>query len=132
MKQLWDEFKAFALKGNMIDLAVAVIIGGAFGAVVNSLVKNIIMPIITYLPGLPEGYRGWAIGRIEIGVFIGELVNFLIVAAAIFILVKKVLGALSRKPAPADPTTKECPFCISTIPIKATRCGHCTSELAKA
>ncbi len=129
MRQLWEEFKSFALKGNMIDLAVAVIIGGAFGAVVNSLVKNILMPIITYLPGLPDGYRTWSIGRIEVGAFLSEIINFLIVAGAIFILIKKVLGAISRKPPPAEPTTRECPFCLSTIPIKATRCAHCTSEV---
>ena len=68
MQKLWQEFKAFALKGNMIDLAVAVIIGAAFGSVINSLVKNILMPVLSYLLPSPEGYRGWHIGRIEIGV----------------------------------------------------------------
>lgn len=135
VRNLWQEFKAFALKGNMLDLAVAVVIGTAFGAVVNSLVKNIIMPMVSYiLPG-EGGYRAWHLGRVEIGAFISELVNFLIVAAAVFLLIVKVVGILMKRVAPpvaSEPVTKECPFCLSSIPVKATKCAHCTSDLTLA
>src|SRR5512143_1040784 len=97
MKDLWNQFKAFALKGNMIDLAVAVVIGAAFGAVINSLVKNVIMPVLSYVIPNKGGYLAWAIGRVEIGAFLGELVNFLIIALAIFLFVVKVIGALMKK-----------------------------------
>lgn len=131
LKNLWQEFRAFAFKGNMLDLAVAVVIGTAFGAVVNSLVKNIIMPLVSYiLPG--GGYRAWHLGPIEIGLFISELVNFLIVAAAVFFLFVKIVGSLMKRlapPAPSEPVTKECPFCLSNIPMKAIKCAHCTADL---
>lgn len=134
MKTLWDEFKAFAFKGNMLDLALAVVIGTAFGGVINSLVKNIIMPAVSYvLPG-DGGYRAWHLGRIEIGAFVSEMVNFLIIAAAIFLIVVKVVGALMKRvtPPPAGPPMKECPYCLSSIPANAVKCGHCTSDLATA
>lgn len=132
--KLLDEFKAFAFKGNMIDLAIAVVIGGAFGSVVNSLVKNVIMPLVGYvLPG-KGGYTEWKLGEVMIGAFLGDVVNFLIIAAAVFIAIVKVLGFLmkmKKKEAapPAEPTTKECPMCCSTIPIKAKKCGNCTADL---
>jgi large conductance mechanosensitive channel len=133
MKKIWQEFKTFAFKGNMIDLAVAVIIGGAFGGVVNALVKNIIMPLLSYFTPQADSYRAWQIGKVEIGIFLGEVVNFLIIAAAVFFIIVKVLGTLIKKatppPAPAEPMTKECPLCLSAIPIKARKCGHCTSDL---
>ena len=133
LSTLWSEFKTFAFKGNLIDLAVAVVLGAAFGAVVNSLVKNIVMPLISYVIPTEGGYRAWHIGRIEIGVFLGELLNFAVVALAIFLVMVKVLGSIMKKaappPDPAAPTTKECPFCLSTIPLRAVRCGHCTSDL---
>ena len=134
VRNLWQEFKSFAFKGNLIDLAVAVIIGGAFGAVVNALVKHIFMPILSYvIPTKGGGWMSWHIGRVEIGPFLGELLNFFAVALAVFIAIVKILGAVQKAafkpPEPAGaPTTKECPYCISLIPIKATRCAHCTSE----
>jgi len=133
---LWQEFKAFAFKGNMIDLAIAVVIGGAFGKVIDALVKQVIMPLVGYvLPG-KGGYTEWKIGEVAIGAFLGELVNFIIVAAAVFVFMVKVLGFLMKmrksEEAPAAPTTKECPLCCSTIPIKATRCAHCTADLQTA
>ncbi len=132
LKNLWQEFRAFAFKGNMLDLAVAVVIGTAFGAVVNSLVKSIIMPLVSYiLPG-EGGYRTWHLGRIEIGTFISELLNFLIVAVAVFFLIVKIVGSLMKHmapPTPSEPVTKECPFCLSSMPVKAIRCAHCTSDL---
>jgi len=196
---LWQEFKAFAFKGNMIDLAVAVVIGAAFGGVINSLVKDIIMPSISYVtttaqtaaqeaakvaektasavhvtskpgetqpaetqpsqaapppaaapaPAAPAptapGPTGapsdankpveisWTIGRIRIGNFLAELLNFLLVAFAVFIAIVKLLGSVVKRvggaPPPSGPTTKECPYCLSVIPIKARRCAFCTAEL---
>lgn len=130
MQKLWQEFKTFALKGNMIDLAVAVVIGAAFGAVISSLVKNVIMPMLSYIIPTEGGYRAWHIGRIEIGAFLGELVNFAVIALAIFLVIVKLVGmVVKRATPPAGPTTRECPLCLSTIPIKATRCAHCTADL---
>ena len=133
--KLWQEFKAFAFKGNMIDLAVAVVIGGAFGAVISSLVKNVIMPALSYV--LPEqaGYTAWKIGRIEIGIFMGEVINFLVIAVAVFLCIVQVLGMIQKlttPPAPSEPVTKECPYCLSVIPIKARKCAHCTADLQAA
>jgi large conductance mechanosensitive channel len=133
--RLWEEFKTFAFKGNMIDLAVAVVIGTAFGAVISSLVKNVIMPALSYV--LPEhaGYTAWKLGRIEIGIFIGEVINFLVIAVAVFLCIVKVMGMIQKltaPPAPSEPVTKECPYCLSVIPIKASKCAHCTADLPAA
>jgi large conductance mechanosensitive channel len=133
MNSLWQEFKAFVFKGNIIDLAVAVVIGTAFGAVVSSLVKNVIMPTLSYVTPSEEAYRNWRIGRVEIGVFLGELINFLIIASAVFLVIVKMLGTIMKKampaPAAAEPITRECPYCLSMIPIKARKCAHCTSDV---
>jgi len=136
VRNLWQDFKDFAFKGNMLDLAVAVVIGTAFGAVVHSLVTNIIMPAISYVQPSGEGYRAWQWGRIEIGAFLGQLVTFLIIAATVFLLIVKIVGTLIKRvstpPASPEPVTKECPFCLMTIPSKAIRCGHCTADLSPA
>ncbi len=132
LSRLWQEFKVFALKGNMIDLAVAVVIGGAFGGVVNSMVKHVLMPILSYVTPDERGYRNWHIGRVAIGEFLGDFVNFTILAIAMFVLIVKVLGAIekaARLRKPDEPVTKECRYCLSTIPAKAVKCAHCTSEL---
>ena len=134
MKALLQEFKSFALKGNMIDLAVAVVIGGAFGAVVTSLVKNIIMPILGYIIPSQGGYRAWHLGTLQVGEFLGDILNFVIIALAVFLMIVKLIGYLVKKaappPAPSEPITRECPQCLMVIPIKARKCGHCTSDLA--
>jgi len=140
LRNLWQEFKAFAMKGNMIDLAVAVVIGGAFGAIVSSLVADIIMPAVSYV--LPAGmsYESWAIGNeakpIRIGKFLAAIVNFLIVAIAVFVVIVKIMGGMVKRaqgtPKPSEPTTKECPRCLSVIPLRATRCPNCTSDLPAA
>jgi large conductance mechanosensitive channel len=145
------EFKAFAMRGNVVDLAVGVIIGGAFGAIINSLVKDIIMPPIGLLLGkvdftnlfwimkegtVPPPYPTVAdaatAGAVTLnyGVFINTIISFLIVAFAVFLLIKGI-NKLQPKPAeaPAAPATKDCPYCATAIPIKATRCPHCTSQL---
>jgi large conductance mechanosensitive channel len=132
MKGLWNEFKSFAFKGNMIELAVAVVIGGAFGAVVTSMVRNIIMPILGYVIPNKGGYHGWHIGNLLIGEFLSDVLNFLIIALAVFLMIVKLIGYIMKKAAPpaaAEPVSKECPFCLMVIPIKASKCGHCTSQL---
>ncbi len=141
-----QEFKKFAMRGNAIDLAVGFIMGGAFGAIVNSLVNDVIMPPIGLLLGkvdfsnlfislsgisyatLEEAKKAGA-ATINYGLFINTVVNFLTVSFALFLVVRQV-NRWAAKPAPAaEPVTKECPYCLSVIPIKATRCPHCTSQL---
>lgn len=125
------EFKEFVMRGNVLDLAIAVIIGGAFGKIVASLVNDILMPLIGALFGGSKfSELSSLVNGVPIvwGLFVQAIVDFLIVAFVIFIIVK-VANSLKKAPVPADPTTKECPHCISTISIKATRCPNCTSEL---
>jgi large conductance mechanosensitive channel len=131
---LWQEFKEFALKGSMFDLAIAVVIGKAFGDVVTSLVKNIIMPLLTYIVPGEEGYRTWKIGAVEIGVFLSELINFFVIALVIWIVMVKLLSAIRRvtSPPPEAPATRECPLCCSVIPTRARKCSHCTADLQPA
>ena len=106
MKQFLEEFKAFAFKGNMVELAVAVIVGGAFEKVVESLVKNVLMPVVSYLvPSSGGDYRTWTLGRVEVGAFLGEFFNFLLVAFAVFITVVKLTQIL-LKTKKADSTQK--------------------------
>ena len=127
------EFKDFAVKGNAIDMAVGIVIGAAFGKIVTSLVNDIIMPPIGLLLGKVD-FSGLVIQfnektAIKYGVFINTVLDFVIVAFAIFFVVKQI-NRLKKTPSPAaDPTTKDCPKCCSSIPVKATRCPHCTSEL---
>jgi large conductance mechanosensitive channel len=138
------EFKEFIMRGNVVDLAIAFIMGGAFGAIVSSLVKDVIMPIVGVLLGgvdfsnlfitlkggpyasLADAQKAGA-ATINYGVFINTIITFLIVALAMFLLVKAMNAA--RRPAPAAPTTKDCPYCFTAILLKATRCPNCTSEL---
>lgn len=133
--KLLKEFKEFAVRGSVIDLAVGIIIGGAFGAVVNSLVKDILMPPIGYVVGrLDFSQLAWELPGtgsavvIRYGAFANTVVNFVIVALAVFFLVKQV-NQLKRLEGPAPVTTKTCPHCISVIHVNATRCPHCTAEL---
>jgi large conductance mechanosensitive channel len=125
------EFKDFAMRGNVMDLAVAVIIGGAFGKIISSLVSDILMPLIgLILGGLNFSGLSITFGNavITYGAFIQAIVDFLIVAFVIFMLVRTMNNMKKPEPA-AEPTTKECPHCFSTISIKATRCPNCTSQL---
>ncbi len=141
-----EEFKKFIMRGNVLDMAVGIIIGVAFGAIITSLVNDIIMPPIGLLLGkvdfanlfiqlsgtpvatLADAKKAGA-ATINYGVFINTVINFLIVAFVIFLLIKQVNRLTAKPLAPAAPITKECPYCVSTIPIKATRCPNCTSEL---
>jgi large conductance mechanosensitive channel len=140
------EFRDFALRGNMLDMAVGIIIGAAFGRVVSSLVSDIIMPPIGLLHGrsdfsshfinlsgkayatLAEAKAAGA-ATINYGTFLNALFDFLIVAFAVFMLIRQV-NRLKSEPAPASPTSKDCPYCFSAIPLPATRCPNCTSSLA--
>lgn len=132
---LWTEFKNFAFKGNLIDLAVAVVLGAAFAKVIDAMVKGIIMPLISYLDfGHGGGYQNWQLGRFPVGLVFAELLNFVLVALAIFIVIVKVMGAVMKKaaapPVAGDPVEKECPYCLMKVPYKACRCGHCTSDIS--
>ncbi len=140
------EFKAFAMRGNVLDMAVGIIIGAAFGKIVSSLVSDIIMPPIglllgkvdftnlylnlsgTQYPSLAAAKEAGA-ATINYGLFLNTILDFVIVAFALFLLVRQVNRMAAPAPAPAAPTTKECPYCCSSVPLKATRCPHCTSEL---
>ena len=146
---MFKEFKEFAMRGNVLDLAVGVIIGAAFGAVVTSLVSDIIMPPIGKIMGgldfkdffivlgggayksLDEAKKA-GVPVIAYGNFINTIVNFLIVAFAVFLLVKQVNRFRRPAPAVASPATKECRFCGMNIPLKAVRCPQCTSQLSEA
>ena len=130
MKKFLEEFKAFALRGNMMDMAVGVIIGGAFSNIVTSLTDNFINPILNFVTRA-ENYTLQDVSKFASN-FVSALANFLIMAFVLFCLLKAVnkLASLGKKPeVPAAPTTKKCPFCQSEIPIEAVRCPHCTSEL---
>ena len=133
MKKFMEEFKAFALRGNVMDMAIGVMIGSAFSGIVTSLTDNFIYPIVYLLTGQAtytlEDAAGFA------SAFVSSVVNFLIMAFILFCLLKAVNKALSlgkKKEEPKAPTTKTCPFCMSEIPIEATRCPHCTSVLEEA
>lgn len=147
MKKFMAEFKKFALKGNMIDLAVGVIIGGAFNSLVSSLVNDIIMPALSIFTGKMD-FANWflaldgntyetieaakeaGVATINYGNFISGIINFIIMAFVVFMMVKAINKLKNDEPAaPAAPTTKKCPFCKTDIPLEATKCPHCTSTL---
>jgi len=141
------EFKEFAMRGNVLDMAVGIIIGAAFGKIVSSLVEDVLMPPIGLLLGKVdfsslfinlsgqsypslEAAKAAGAATLNYGIFINAIINFLIVAFAIFLLIKQVNRFTAKKEeAPAAPSTKDCPRCLSQIPIKATRCAHCTSDI---
>lgn len=140
---MYKEFKEFIMRGNVVDLAVAVIIGVAFGKIITSFVEDVLMPPIGLALGnvdfsnlflnlsgkdYPSVAAAKAAGAatLNYGIFFNHIINFVIIAFAIFILIKQINRA--QKSAPA-PTTKDCPYCLSAVPIKATKCAHCTSEL---
>ena len=143
------EFKEFATRGNMFDMAVGIILGAAFGKVVTSMVNDVLMPPIGKLLGhidfsnffinlSPTHYATLADAKkagaavISYGLFFNTLIEFLIAAFAVFLLIRQINRLRRPAPAPEAPATRECPFCVSTIPLKATRCPHCTSQLEAA
>lgn len=130
-----QEFREFAIKGNMIDMAVGIVVGTAFGKIVSSLVNDILMPPLGLLLGRMDfsklELRLNDATAIRYGVFINTTLDFVIVALAIFLVIRQI-NRLKRTPPPAEATTKECPECCSAIPIRASRCPNCTSQLAAA
>jgi large conductance mechanosensitive channel len=147
------DFKEFAMRGNVVDMAVGIIIGAAFGTIVRSMVSDIIMPPIGLLLGnvdfsnlfvilrggtMPGPYASLVDAQtagavtLNYGVFINTIISFIIVVFAVFLVIRYINKLKRKEEAPAEPTTKECPHCFTTIPIKATRCPHCTSELKAA
>ena len=134
MKAFIKEFKEFAMRGNVMDMAVGIIIGAAFTAIVTALVDNIISPIIGMFVKVDFNHLVATVNgvKLQYGAFIMAIVNFVIVALVLFSIIKAMNKAASmnkKDEAEEEPTTKECPFCFQEIPIKATRCPHCTSEL---
>jgi large conductance mechanosensitive channel len=146
---VFKEFREFAMRGNVIDMAVGIIIGASFGAVVNSLVGDIIMPpigvllnnvdftslFVTIREGtVPGPYISIAAAKaagavtVNYGVFVSTIVSFLVVAFSVFLLIRSV-NSFKRKETPPPPSTRECPYCLSAVPVGAVRCAHCTSEL---
>ncbi|HEV2548457.1 MAG TPA: large-conductance mechanosensitive channel protein MscL [Stellaceae bacterium] len=143
---MWKEFREFAMRGNVVDLAVAVIIGAAFGKIVTSLVNDIIMPPLGVILGrvdftnlflnlssqhyasLAEAKTAGA-ATINYGIFINAVLDFVIVAFAIFLLIRGI-NRLKSAPPPVSPTTRPCPYCLTVIPLAATKCSACTSEVA--
>jgi len=134
IKKFLEEFKAFAMRGNVLDMAVGVVVGGAFTAIVTAMVDDIINPIIGLFFKMDFSNVVIDLGgsSIKIGEFVNSVINFLIVAFVLFVVIKAI-NSLHKKPAapaaPAAPTTKVCPYCQSEIAIKAVRCPHCTSKL---
>ncbi len=133
------DFKAFISKGNVVDLAVAVVIGSAFAKVIDSLVTNLITPLVT-IPGKSH-FSEWSFAirhsQFYYGLVIDAVITFVIVAAAVFFLVVKPLNAFTARRnrgevSDADPSTKDCPYCLSAIPLAASKCAHCTSEVPAA
>ncbi len=128
------DFREFILRGNVIDLAVAVVIGGAFGAIVTAFVKDLVTPLVG-IPGKLDlsAYKFSVHGSVfQIGDFLNTILSFLIIALVVFFLIVRPVNYLmSRRKTetPVDPVTRECPFCVSSIPLKATRCAFCTSEV---
>ncbi|HKV84639.1 MAG TPA: large conductance mechanosensitive channel protein MscL [Ktedonobacterales bacterium] len=130
-----QEFKQFILRGNVIDLAIGIVIGVAFGAVVSGFVKDLITPLIAAIGGKPD-FSSLAFtinhSRFLWGDFLNQVVSFIIIAAVIFYFVVKPVNALMNRrksELPVDPTTRECPYCLSSIPLKASRCAFCTAEV---
>lgn len=151
MKKFFDEFKKFAMRGNVVDMAVGVVVGGAFSKIVTSLVNDVFMPVVGLLTGgnnvsgmfallgkAPEGVeiatveqaKELGIATLNYGLFIQTIIDFILIALCIFMVVKFLNKLAPKKPAPAPaPAPRKCPFCQSVIDEKATRCPHCTSEL---
>jgi len=145
---MFKEFKEFAMRGNVVDMAVGIIIGAAFGRIISSLVNDVIMPPIGLLLGKVDfsklfinlsgtPYATFADAKnagapvIAYGAFLNSVLDFVIVAFVIFLLIRQ-MNKLKKQPEAAPATTKECPYCLSVVPLKATRCGHCTAQLSAA
>lgn len=146
---MFKEFKEFAMRGNVLDMAIGIIIGAAFGKIITSFVGDILMPPLGLLLGKVDfsnlfvslsgqSYPSLAAAKaagaatINYGIFLNTVLDFLIVSFAIFLLIRQVNRMIKKPEAPAPPATKDCPYCVSAIPLRALRCPHCTSELKAA
>ena len=136
MKKFMDEFKKFISRGNVMDMAVGVIIGGAFTAIVNSLVNDVMMPVLSLITGGLDFSKlcivlgeGEGAATLNYGSFVAAIINFLLIAFVIFMLIKTINKFFKKEEAPAPVTTKDCPYCKQKIALEATRCPHCTSQL---
>lgn len=144
-----SEFKKFAMRGNVVDMAVGLVLGAAFGKIVTSFVSDVLMPPIGMLLGSVDfstlflnlsgqpyatlkDAKAAGAPTIAYGLFLNTVIDFVIVAFAIFLLVRQVNRLKAEEPKPAAPTTRDCPYCLSVIPLRATRCAHCTAEVAAA
>jgi len=124
----WKDFREFAVKGNVMDLAVAVVIGGAFGKIVSAIVADIIMPLVGAV--MPAGdWRAWTVTplNLRVGDVLGAIIDFLVIALVLFLFVNKLMKAHKKPAPPGEATTKECPECLEVIPKKARRCKACTA-----
>jgi large conductance mechanosensitive channel len=128
---LVQEFKAFVAKGNVVDLAVAVVVGGAFSKIVGAFVDGLVMPLVTYVLPANIKWEEWTLGKLRVGTVLGATFNFLIIAAVVFLILVKLVGNLMKRKdgASAAVTDKTCPRCLESVPKAATRCKFCTSEL---
>jgi large conductance mechanosensitive channel len=128
---LYEEFKGFIAKGNVVDLAIAVVVGGAFGEIVKAFVNGIVMPLVSYVLPAKMAWEEWALGKLRIGLVLGAALNFLVIAGVVFLVLVKLLGAVlkRREEAAVVPATRTCPACLEAVPKAATRCKFCTSEL---
>ncbi|MCD8238027.1 MAG: large conductance mechanosensitive channel protein MscL [Clostridiales bacterium] len=134
MKKFLTEFKDFAVKGNMVDMSVGIVIGAAFNSIITNIVDCLITPLINYLIGLLTGGADAAtavgtIGIFDVGTLVGAIINFVITAFVLFLIVKAINNFHKKEEAPAAPTTKTCPYCKSEIHIEATKCAHCGSDV---
>jgi large conductance mechanosensitive channel len=129
LKDFKQEFRTFILKGDVVGLAVAVVIGGAFGKIVTALVNGIVMPLVSYV--LPTvSWQAWKLGRLEVGHVLGATVDFLVISGVVFVvLVKGLSRILKGRDFTPPPATRTCPYCLEQVPAQATRCKHCTSQL---
>ena len=149
MKKFWDEFKAFAIKGNVIDLAVAVVIGGAFGKIVSSVVNDLLMPLLTLLTGgrnvsglflqlgggdtvYPsiDAAKEAGVSTLNYGMFIQTVIDFFLIALGVFLFVKLINSLKKKEEAAPAPVVRKCAFCLEPVADDATRCPHCTSDIA--
>jgi len=126
-----EEFKAFISKGNVVDLAIAVVVGGAFGGIVKAFVDGIVMPLVSYVLPARMAWEEWALGKLRIGLVLAAALNFLVIATVVFLVLVKLLGSVIKRKeeAAAEPTTRTCPACLETVPKAASRCKFCTSAL---
>jgi len=128
---LIQEFKAFVAKGNVVDLAVAVVVGSAFSDIVKTFVNAVVMPLVSYVLPARMQWEEWTLGKVRIGLVLGSTLHFFIIAVVVFLLLVKLLGVIMKRKetVPEAPATKACPACLEQVPLAASRCKFCTSQL---